>query len=396
MTQYANHKNATLSVEHTGMWRISWWETNPATLELERIRKTFKLNRIKDLGERKKKADEIIQTINSLLDLGWNSFQSPEDNLKVAGIANIPGAEPPPVVTVVSALERALKIRTLGVALRTASTYRSFVKSLSKWLAENNLTALPIADFTSEHFMEYLFAKSGAGHGNRNLNDHTNFFKTTFEVIRKKLKLISDNPVSEIDYLPESESKLFEPLTDAEIQKIVPALVAYSPRYYLFTRFIPHQYIRPWHIARLKASDIVYTKDYISVSGDSTKNKKNRQKQLMSSIKDMLIEMQYNTLPGDYYLFGKNFEPSPQLYKSLSIRAAEIWKEIVIDGLGINKKMYALKHTSSQYFVNENDNADLKFLQQQMEHHSLTQTEIYLQDKVFKKIDETKTNTFAY
>ncbi len=242
-----------------------------------------------------------------------------------------------------------------------------------------------------------MYYKAAQGHGNRNINDYTDFFKTTFEAIRRKLKLIKENPLTETDYLPEKESTRFEPLTAEEIERIVPALQAHNPRFYLYTRFIAYQFIRPWHIARLKAGDIDYTKDCIHVADDTTKNRKSRYRQLLQPVKAMLQPQGCHTLPQDYYLFSSaDFAPGKQLYQNLSIRAAETWKRIVIDGLGINKKMYALKHTSSQYFVNENDNADLKFLQQHMEHHSISQTEIYLQNKIVKRIDETTVKMLDY
>ncbi len=400
MTTTPKYKNATLLVEKTGMWRLVWYNTNPATGQLERVRKTCDLNRIANLKERRSTATLYIQLINEALKNGYNDFLSPEENAASLGVSLDPLQKKTtllePEISVSAAVDKAIKMRCLGMADRTTGTYRSFGRTFTEWLKTNNLETLPVSQFTSEHYQDYLFHKSEQGHGNRNINDHTNFFKTTFEVIRKKMKLIKENPISDIDYLPERESTRFEPLTESEIQLIVPALIVYSPRYYLFTRFIAHEYIRPWHIARLKARDVVYDKDYIKVADETTKNKKSRQKQLLQPIKAMLMEMDYDKLPGNYYLFGRNFEPSEVLYQNLSIRAAEIWKNIVIDGLGIEKKMYALKHTSSQYFVNANENADLKFLQQQMEHHSLTQTEIYLQDKVYKKIDEANVNLLKY
>gem|GEM_PF-3054495 len=395
-----SYQNATLSIEKT-MWRICWYNTNPKTGQLERIRRTFNLNRIKDKAERREAANDLIFHINHLLRVGYNDFLTPEENAAILGFdpiqteATIAPAQP--VVTVVAALERALKIRQLGKAQRTAGTYRSFVTRLVEWLTDNELNILPVQDFTGEHWQEFMYYKAGLGHGNRNINDYTNFFKTTFETIRRKLKLIQENPLAETDYLPEKESTRFEPLTAEEIERIVPALLAYNPRFYLYTKFIAYQFIRPWHIARLKAGDIDYTKNCIHVADDTTKNRKSRYKQLLQPVKTMLQQQGCHTLPQDYYLFSNaDFAPGRQLYQNLSIRAAETWKRIVIDGLGINKKMYALKHTSSQYFVNENENADLKFLQQHMEHHSITQTEVYLQNKVFKKIDEEKVKLLNY
>ena len=397
MPQY---QNATLSVEKTGLWRICWYNTNPATGQLERIRKTCGLNRIADIKERQRIASGYMWTINNALAHGYNHFLTPAENAALPGICDLPQikaamAAAAPEITVVAALEKATKIRTLGLAKRSVDSYRSCTKSLTDWLTDEGLHLLPLSAFTADHYQDYLYYKSAKGHGNGNLNDHTIFIKSCFKELMR-LKLVPANPLDGIVLLKEQESTLFQPLTEDELSRIVPVLLAYNPRYYLFTRFIPHEMMRPYHIARLKGRDISYAKKYIAVSGDTTKNKKSRKKQLMRPIMDMLIELKYHELPGNYYLFGANFEPSPTLVDRLSITAAEIWRELVIEGLGIDKKMYALKHTSSQYFVNENDKADVLFLQQHMEHHSMAQTEIYLQDKIVKRIDEKNTKMINY
>ncbi len=106
----------------------------PPTFSLD---PTFNLNRIKDKAERREAANDLIYHLNHLLRIGYNDFLTPEENAIILGLdpvqinaATIPAE---PVVTVVAALERALKIRQLGKAQRTAGTYRSFVTRLVEW-----------------------------------------------------------------------------------------------------------------------------------------------------------------------------------------------------------------------------------------------------------------------
>lgn len=396
MTLQPNYKYATLTIEKSGMWRICWYNTHPLSGKLQRVRKTFDLNRIEDLKIRKETAKQVIKYVNQALEHGYNDFLTPEENASLPFVASILNSEKRDPVqqktTVLAALERTQQIRCIGRAERTVQTYRSYMKVFSSWLESQNLLYLPVDEFTSEHFQEFILFKAAKGDRGSNINDYTSYFKTSFEHIKRKLKLLPSNPLEEIDLLPEQDSTTFAPLTQEELEIIVPALIEYNPRFYLYTRFIPYEFIRPYHIARLRAGDIAYSLNHIHVTEKTSKSKKNRYKQLLQPIKDMLQSMEYDKVPKHYYLFSNlQFEPGEKLYPSLSIRAAEIWKRIVIDGLGINKKMYALKHTSSQYYMNSNDNADMKFLQLHMEHHSITQTEVYLQDKVYKRIDEGKT-----
>jgi hypothetical protein len=394
---YLQYQPAQLQKEGD-LWRIVWYNYNPATECLERVRKTFALNRIRNAQERRRVAGRRIKMINQALADGWNYFVNVEGQKLPEILQPVTAMQPAaqPVVTVLDALDAALTIRKVGMKPRTASSYGSFVTRLGEWLTENKLASIAVTDFTPQIFQQYIISKSEAGHGNRNINDHTNFFKTTFEVIRKKLKLIQVNPVEEFDYLPEQESKKFAPITAEELQIIVPALLAYNVRYYLYCKFIPDEYIRPWHIARLKARDINYGTNEIYTGGDTAKNNRNSAKQLMADLKKMLIDMNYHKIPGNHYLFSKNFEPGPVLDARLSITAAEIWKEIVIDGLGIQKQMYALKHTSAQYFVNNNAHVDVYYLRQQLEHSSARETEIYLQKNVKKRVKDGDINTLKF
>jgi len=393
------YQNATLSVEHTGKWRICWYNYNPATGELERIRKTCKLNLIKDLAERKRVADNYIFGINAALKNGFNWFLSPEENAKRTGITDLPAIQAAmrPAATVVAAVEQALKIRLIGITGRSVSSYSSIVRRFTEFLTENGQAGISVQGFTTVHYYEYLFHKGKLGHGNKNTNETNIFLRSIFEIIRTKLKMRPDNPLDGIDKLPEAESQKFQPLTAEELKIVVPALIEYNPRFYLFCKFIPDEYIRPHHIARLKSGFINYSTDEISLSGDSTKSKRVTAKQLMGDLKKLLLEMGCNKVPANHYLFSNlQFEPGPKLYPSLSNRASEIWKEVIIDKLGINKQMYGLKYTSAQYFVNNNANIDVYYLRQQMEHSSARQTEIYLQKNVKKRINEKDVKTLKF
>jgi len=93
---------------------------------------------------------------------------------------------------------------------------------------------------------------------------------------------------------------------------------------------------------------------------------------------------------------SQKFWLSTKLYPTLSIRAAELWKKLVIDGLKIQKQMYALKHTSAQYFVNNNAQIDIYFLRQQMEHSTANETEIYLQQNVKKRVKDKDINLLKF
>jgi integrase len=382
--------------EESETWRIIWWNRHPETGEMTRVRKTFKLNRIKSLPERRRQANEFIKVINEALDKGYNYFVDTE-NLDLPQPEKAVISTHEKIVTISDALARSHRVRVIGLAGRSLSSYASFTNKFTQYLESEGIDQAPASSFTTEHYYRYLSFKQQQGHGNRNINATTYYLRSVFEIMADKLHLIGSNPLRGIDVLPEGESTLFVPLTAEEIERIAPALIAYNPRFYLYCKFIPDEYIRPHHIARLKAGDISYANDEITLGGITTKSKRNTTKQLIKSLKNLLLEMECNKIPGNHYLFANtDFEPGPKMFSSLSIRAAEIWKKVVIDGLGIDKKMYALKHTSAQYFVNNNANVDVYYLRQQLEHSSARETEIYLQRNVKKRVKDGEVNTLKF
>jgi integrase len=87
------------------------------------------------------------------------------------------------------------------------------------------------------------------------------------------------------------------------------------------------------------------------------------------------------------YVFGKDFLPAEKPYNALLDKAGRLWSQYVKTDLGIDKNMYALKHTGAQLYIEKN-NPDAAWLQHQMEHSSLAQTQAYIAKLQGKKIDE--------
>ena len=164
------------------------------------------------------------------------------------------------------------------------------------------------------------------------------------------------------DVLPEPESNRYQPITPDELQRIAKMLQEKDYNFYCYCLFIFYAFIRPGHICNLQRWQIDFEADTITILGKETKSKRNATKQLLTPLKDALIKMGANQLPADFYLFGTSFIPGKIKCPALSRRAVARWKQLVIDGLGIDKKMYALKHTSGQLFISENEGLDSSWL----------------------------------
>lgn len=381
------YESAKVYKPKSGTWLFEWYNLHPKTNKLQRVRKTFNINRIKSTAERKRVAVNIVRHLNKALANGWNYFVH---ELGITG-----EAENPYNPTTVDAIAIALKERKIGRKKRTQESYDSFYNIFSAWLIDNGYKDLPIKVFTHNIFSKFLQERSESGYSNRNVNDYINFYKTTFDIIVDK-EIINKNPIGKIRFLPKVESTKFKTITKEELKKIAITLKAHNINYYLATKFLADMYIRPGHWCDIKNTFIDFENETINLPGYMTKNGKNATKQLFPEVVQLLKKLKIDKLRGEWYVFGKHFEPSKKKHARLSKDASGLWNKIVIKTLGINKHLYGLKHTSATYIVNENENIDTGWLKQQMEHHSIEQTETYINERKTKQLDASKVKRIQY
>lgn len=381
-----NYRRARLHIPQRdgATWFVFWYNFNPETQQLERVRKTFNLNRIQDIDVRLAHGHMYAEMINSALKNGGNIF-APDAPVPLH-IALQPGRKQ--FHTITAALEYALSRQLARVKPRSANSYNSVVQMFIRWLKKNRLDVLAPHELSPRIIQAYIDARLLKKINPKTINTHNSYLHLMYEFLRK-MGEVDINPFKNIDALPETDSELFEVLTPAELQRISQHLNAMHPDFALYTKFIYYAAIRPYHIGQYQAQQIDYENRLIQTKGTTSKNRKTQYKQLLQPLHDALLRGGRHQLRGDYYIFGKDFKPSLQRYNSLSTRAAELWKKLVIDELGINKKMYALKHTAAQMYLNNSSSPDVGWLQQQMEHSSLEETNIYVKSRKVKRVADS-------
>jgi integrase len=201
--------------------------------------------------------------------------------------------------------------------------------------------------------------------------------------------MIAENPYTAIDRLKVEESNWFEPLTDDEITTVAKHLREVKPELFVFMCFIYYSFMRPLSIVQLTADNFDFTSRLIFLEGKQHKNRKGTVKQMLEPLYDVLIEYGYDKLKPGTYFFSTGLKPGTK--KITPKRASGFWNEIVIKGLQIDKKLYAVKHTGGSNYLTDNAGAiDLSWLQKQMGHSSLMETEVYVKKRTAQKLDETK------
>ncbi len=380
------YKRARLHIPETvsATWFVFWYNFNPQTQRLERVRKTFNLNRIEDIEQRRYYGTLYVELLNRALQNGGNIFQDSEQvPLHIALQPNYKEFQ-----TIEAALYYALNRQLARVKPRSANSYRSVVNIFINWLKKHQLTNLAPAELSPRIIHAYMDERQGKGINAKTINTHNSYLHLMYEFLRK-MGEVQVNPFKSVDSLPETDTERFEILTPEELRRISQHLNARNPDFALYTKLIYYAAIRPYHIGQYQAHQFDYENRTILTKGTTSKNRKNQQKQMIEPLYDALVRGKRDKLPADWYVFGKDFKPSQFKYHSLSTRAAELWKKLVHEELGIQKQMYALKHTAAQMYLNNADNPDVGWLQQQMEHSSLEETDIYVKRRKVKKVADS-------
>jgi integrase len=174
------------------------------------------------------------------------------------------------------------------------------------------------------------------------------------------------NPAHKIKNLPVAETNKYEPYTEEEKKLIAETLFLYHYRFYVIFLIVYHTGIREKEVLALKIKDVDLANQLITIIPDleaeNSKTKKIRRVPINDHLLAYLRELELNKFPSSFYVFGSPYEsgignrgkgvnhldyfkPSPVQVKRDTI--TKYWNKVVIKGLGINKYMYAAKHTGA-------------------------------------------------
>lgn len=250
-------------------------------------------------------------------------------------------------------------------------------------------------------------------------NTSYNKYKSSLCAILGRLiewEVIENNPAEKIKNLPVTETRKFIPYTVEEKNKIREYFYLNHYRYYVILMLIYHAGIRPKEVLALKIKDIDLRRQMITIVPEieleNSKTKSIRKIPINKQLLPFLRELQLDQHPRDHYVFGSPYQkglgnrgmgkmrdghggvyrpeyfmPSAVMVKRDTI--TKFWKKIVIDKLGIQKHLYAAKHTGADDKILSGITLDA--LKDLYGHSSKLMTEKYvsvLKEVHFKEIQE--------
>lgn len=285
--------------------------------------------------ERKAQADAHADVLWEALHKGWNPLTD----------ANSPFKEDykRKQMNFTQALDYCLSVKKKDLSIASAYGYSSCCTLIKKAAIKSGYTDTNI-NLVERRDIRLILAMA------KEMNNWTPGTRNHFMGVLKALmgvlideEIIKHNPVKEIKKEPAPKGRGYVRLTDDEQDRIYVHLLNEAPFYLEFLTFIYTAGIRPKEILLIKISDIDLKKRKIAIRPEVAKTNAFRLIPVTDDMLEILNSREVAKLPPDWYLFSKKkFAPGPKTYNRQT--ATNWWAYYIIKGLGINCKMYGLKH----------------------------------------------------
>lgn len=357
---------------HTGSkWFVDFYAYDPATDTMRR--KKFHLDNIEKITERRKRANEMIESLTKLLRSGWSPWINAETNRSY------------------TLLEDALeKYEAYVERMPKYKTRKSYTSRLNIFRKYNASRLLPIryvyqydTAFVSD-FLDYIFLDRETNARTRNNYRQWCASLATFFIEKQYL---TTNPVEKIKTIAETGKKR-QPLTAQMLHELEHHLRDSHPYFYLACMMEYYTFIRPEELTHVKLADINVKEQSVFISAEVSKNKHDGKVGLNAKIIMFMIDLGVFKYPNDYYLFGPKVS-RPSAKRSDSEMFRRKWNTLVRKGLGWADcyQFYSLKDSGLRDLANAEG---IVIARDQARHTDVATTNKYLQGRDAPVHEETK------
>lgn len=278
-------------------WYIEWYEKNPMNGQMQRIRQTFGLNRIKKKSTRKKQADMLLNRIyQTLLEQGAYYFHT---GVQASGHRRR---------SLQAALEKIEQIKYASVRKASRNSYASIVRRFRTWCADHQYLSGNVEEFSRAMAVAYLDEiRMDSRVGARSFNNHLSTLRSFFAEMLQR-DWIQANPFAGIrrQRVKEKNRRCF---TTQEAAAVVEE--AQRQNCWLLRAILLQYYgfIRPKEIRWLKFG--YFEQGLVHLPGKITKTGRARSVTLPQSIRSFFSGDIFESFPSTYFLFGPGIRPGP-------------------------------------------------------------------------------------
>ena len=357
---------------HTGSkWYVDFYAYDPATDTMRR--KKFHLDNIEKITERRKRANEMIESLTKLLRSGWSPWINAETNRSYTLLED--------------ALEKYEAYVERMPKYKTRKSYTSRLNIFRKYNASRLLPIRYVYQFDTafvSDFLDYIFLDRETNARTRNNYRQWCASLATFFIEKQYL---TTNPVEKIKTIAETGKKR-QPLTAQMLHELEKHLRDSHPYFYLACMMEYYTFIRPEELTHVKLADINVKEQSVFISGEVSKNKHDGKVGLNAKIIMFMIDLGVFKYPNDYYLFGPKVS-RPSAKRSDSEMFRRKWNTLVRKGLGWADcyQFYSLKDSGLRDLANAEG---IVIARDQARHTDVATTNKYLQGRDAPVHEETK------
>lgn len=330
---------------------------------MKMFKKTLGMNRIHNAKKRMTAARAIQNTINRMLSEGFSPYGKSKDNLPLSdGITKYSD-------------EHLSKIRS-----RSRTTYKSSVNHLLRYFQKHKRKDISLQDVTKQDIISALnYWMKEKKWQNRQWNNSLARWRHFFNWLASQNSLQA-NPTDKIPFLKNYPTDVNRPPTEDEFSIIVNHLYQHDKRLFLYMGFIYFQGYRTTETGLLQRWRIEFNTDhpYIRLPASDQKDNEQSIQYLSPHFLPYLYEMGIDKLPGDYFLFTKNLEPSPKPQKKIKEDVEIRWKEVVKQGLKIPVNIYSVKSKQATELGERVSDEKIKDF---LRHSDVRTTKMYMKGK---------------
>ena len=326
--------------------------------------------------ERYLQASKIITDLTSKLQKGWNPWTS----------RTVVAAENISYKTVSERYSRYAEqmFRLDQIRRWTYLDWISYHKNFDRWFCRNCTDIEAARDINLSvvtSFLDYLLDKGVTAHTRNNYRSW--LFQYCEWMIERGF--MDDNPVKQTKKLRVGP-KFREAFSESELQELKDYLLPRNPYFYFACLMEYYCFVRPIELVQVRIEYIDMEKQQLFIPGTIAKNRLDYMVGLNDTLADLINELGILECPGDWYLFGKDFKPSPRMADSRIFR--DYFFEIrKILQWPMTKQFYSLKDSGIRDLANAEG---IVIARDQARHTDISTTNRYLKGSALAVHEETK------
>lgn len=355
---------------HTGKsWYVDFFSLDPATGTMRR--KKYMLDSIGKVTDRRKRAQEMIESLMKLLRSGWSPWVNVNDNRGYTLLEE--------------AFEKYEKSLEKLPKLKTRQSYSSRLNVLREYIKNRVIPPKYVYQFDTSFvsdFLDWLYLDRDVT--GRTRNNYRGWCSSLAAYFIER-EYISTNPVVKIKMVPE-DAKKRQPLTSEMLQSLRNYLKEKNPIFLLACMMEYYTMIRPEELSNLRIKDISLKEQSVFVAAEFSKNKRDGKVGLNDELIKLMLDIELFKWPGDCYIFGDKLQhcmkkASSEIFRRewKKVRAALKWKDIY--------QFYSLKDSGIRDLANAKG---IVIARDQARHTDVSTTNKYLHGRDMPVHDETK------